>query len=180
MDRFDPAELTTVGEVFDIEFRQADPLGTPRGLAPRRPGEPDPIVVALAEAFLELEAMGAQPDGWLRDTQWVERGGERIPMHGGGPGRGSLSGVTVVPGEGGAVVTAGPSYLLTVLFTDAGPVAEALLSYGQSDRVDAITHADQTYRYSDRAWRPVAFTDEEILADPALTSHELIGEAMAP
>jgi acyl-homoserine-lactone acylase len=77
--------------------------------------------------------------------------------------------------EGGLRVDGGPSFLLAVTFTDDGPVAEALLAYGQSDRPDDPAFSDQTYRYSDRAWRPVLFRAEDVAADPVAETLEVIG-----
>jgi acyl-homoserine-lactone acylase len=173
--RLDGEALRSAGRLFDVPFREADPLGTPRGLAAAPEEGDDPVMVALGQAALDLDEAGIPLDAVLREVQWAQRGEERIPMHGGPPEAGSLSAVAVTPVEGGLRVDGGPSFLLAVTFTDDGPVAEALLAYGQSDRPDDPAFSDQTYRYSDRAWRPVLFRAEDVAADPVAETLEVIG-----
>ena len=48
--------------------------------------------------------------------------------------------------------------------TDAGPSAEALLSYSQSGNPSAAHFADQTLLYADKTWRPVLFEPADIEA----------------
>lgn len=176
LGRFDPPALTSAGVLFEVPFREADPLGTPRSLAePPDADADDPVMVALAQASLDLAERGIPLDAVLREVQWAQRGEERIPFHGGAPSHGAVGGVDVVPARGGVRVVGGPSYVLAVAFTDEGPVAEAVLTYGQSDDPASPGYVDQAYRYSDRAWRPVLFRDEDVLADPVLVTREVVG-----
>ena len=57
---------------------------------------------------------------------------------------------------------------MTVDFSGEEPAAWALLVYGQTgDRLSPLFEV-QTQAFSDKQWRQVAFTDEQIEADPDL------------
>ena len=73
---------------------------------------------------------------------------------------------SLVPGVG-YVVTTGTSYIQTVQFTDAGPNAQAFLSYSQSTNPASPHFADQTQRFSAKQWITLPFTEAAITADPA-------------
>lgn len=182
---FDPTELRSSGRLFASTFDPTDPLAAPTGLAPPPVSGPDPVAVALGEATLLLEAAGFDIDDFWRDVQWTLRGGERVPL-GGGTGTdgtttlGHRSGAStslapvVEVGElvnersglraGGRPVNAGTGAVLVVSFTPSGVSAEALLASGQSADPDSAFYADQVYRFSDRAWRPVRFRTDDIEA----------------
>ena len=188
--RFDEAELRDGTTLWRIPFRPADPRNTPRGLArPPADGAPDPVMVHLGEALLALEAAGFDPAVVLREVQWTDRGEERLPIPGGTEPDGSVAQVgrtsatsSLEPAmaapeplspaspltEEGYPVTAGSSFALALDFAEGGPRAQALLPYGQSGDPASPFFADQTYRYSDGAWRPVRFTEDEVRSDPNL------------
>lgn len=189
MARFDDDDLRDAGPLFRVPFDEADPVGTPRGLAAPPTEGPDPVLVALGEAVLALDAAGFGPDVVVRDGQWTDRGEERIPIHGGTEGDGTLNQVgtahlasslepTMARPEPlladspltaeGYPITSGTSFVLLVEFTEEGPRAEALLTYGQSGDPASPFFADQTYRFSDEAWRPALFREADVLADPNL------------
>ena len=180
---FDPGDLRRAGQLFATDFDPDDPIGTPTGLAPAPAGGGvDPVLVALAEAALMVRAAGFDIDEFWRDQQFADRGGERIPVHG-GTGRdgnaviaayidGPSAAITSLAprnevGEllwggsslrvGGRPVNAGTSAVMVVEFTSSGVSAEALLIHGQSADPTSAFHLDQAYRYSDKAWRPVIF-----------------------
>lgn len=185
---FDPEQLRGAGPLFANDFNPADPIGTPSGLTPPPPrGTTDPVLVALAEAALAVKAAGFDIDDFWRDQQFADRGGERIPVHGGTGldgnavigrhiGATSPAVTSLVPrstvGEvlvertslrvGGRPVNAGTSAVMVVEFTRNGVDAEALLIHGQSADPESAFHLDQAYRYSDKAWRPVLFDREAI------------------
>jgi acyl-homoserine-lactone acylase len=48
-------------------------------------------------------------------------------------------------------------------------VANAILTYGNTALRDTEIFSSQTMRFSEKNWRSVAFTEEQIAADPALT-----------
>ena len=69
----------------------------------------------------------------------------------------------------------GTSFVMTVDYTGAEPAAWALLVYGQSDDRTLPLSDVQTEAFSNKIWRQVAFTDEQIEADPELDTYTVIG-----
>jgi acyl-homoserine-lactone acylase len=57
---------------------------------------------------------------------------------------------------------------MVVEFTDDGPVADAILTYSESDDPDSPHLNDQMALYSSKTWQPLPFTRAQIEADPAL------------
>ena len=191
---FNPAELRDTGRLFAGTFDPADPLGTPTGLAAAPASGADPVVVALGEATLMVAAAGFDIDDFWREVHWTLRGGERIPL-GGSTGTDGTTTIGLRAGAstslapvvevgalldarsgmraGGRPVNGGTGAVMVVAFTPEGVVAEALLASGQSADPDSFIHADQAYRYSDRAWRPVRFDDGAVSA--ATERERLVG-----
>ncbi len=120
-------------------------------------------------------------------SRW--RDGERIPIHGGnaydgttnvvGFGRSwsiqdpALAGLTrelVAPGsslatierEAGYPINNGTSFLMALAFTDDGPQARTFLTYGDSEDRSSPDYVDATQRFSDKEWRDVPFTADEV------------------
>ncbi|MDQ1812811.1 acylase [Massilia sp. CCM 9210] len=151
-----------------VPFNPADPVNTPRGLRLDDAASMSTLRTALANAVLEMEA-----NGWGLDTTWgqlqqSERGGKRIPIHG---GRYYYGIYNVIASEalagGGREVTDGSSYVQTVMFDRNGPQAQAVLAYGQSVDPASPHYADQTELYSRKSWPTLPFTETQIAADPA-------------
>ncbi|MBK9178155.1 MAG: penicillin acylase family protein [Acidimicrobiales bacterium] len=184
-----------IGLPWAVPFDPADPLGTPRDLAPAPPEGPDPVLEKLARAVLVLQQAGFGPETPLGDAQWIEKGDERIPAGGGvwtdgvqniltfealfvsslepypEPDRLSPSGLTVDGYRGDR----GPAIVLAIELTEDGPVAEGIAAYSQSKDPDSPHFADQTAMFSVEEWRPVLFTEEDVLADPELETIEVSG-----
>ena len=123
-------------------------------------------------------------------AQFTERSGERIPLHGGTNADGVTNVVTwsdrstsneEAPVRGdlitpngdlrgdGYPVNFGTSFVMVVDYSSGAPEASAILTYGNTEGRDAEIFASQTVRFSEKDWRTVAFTDEQIAADPELT-----------
>ena len=66
--------------------------------------------------------------------------------------------------DGGITPVHGSSYIQIVSFDEAGPVADAILSYSQSTNPASPHYADQTRNYAAKAWYRLPFTDAEIAA----------------
>lgn len=158
-------------------FDPDDPLGTPSGLAPARPGEPAPILVALGRAVRTLEGAGHAVDVPLGELQHAQRGEVTVPVHGGNgcegvtnvvdPGQGPTtleprSGSPAQVGLPGYRVDSGTSFLLAVHLADDGPEAFAFLTYANTGDPDDPLYHEATERFAAKDWRPVAFTPEEI------------------
>ncbi len=197
---FNSEHIKDKGLLFAKGFDAADPVATPYGLAvPPEEGEKDMVLQKLGGAVANLNEAGISLSSELGDVQYVIRGGERIPVHGGQSGDGVLnqvfygslstaleprpsrgevvSEVTDLSDEG-YLVTYGSSFIMAMEFTDEGPRGEALLTYGQSDDIDSPHLVDQMKAFSAKQWRPIAFTEEAIMADAEFREYEVrYGEA---
>ena len=185
--RYEPADLRGKGALYAVDFDPADPIGTPRGLAPGRLA-----LENLARAVGVLERAGLALDTTLRSVQHSGKGGEQVPIHGGdGTYEGienvvryAKNGTTLEPSpelaplvEGsrwltrsGYPITTGTSFLMALEFTTEGPRAQAFLTYGESGDRESPHFIDQTRLYSEKAWRPILFAEQDIVADPQLTT----------
>ena len=186
-------DLLDAGPLFSEPFDPADPVGTPGGSALADPTNVESARSALRQAVADLAAAGFDPDAAFGDVQYAERGGERIPIHG---GPGDLLGITnaigfsrfgtsLEPGyqpppsvrdgsaltEAGWPVNNGTSFIMTLEFTDGGPRAQAFLTYGETGDAGSEHFTDQTKRFSAKEWRDVLFTDEQIDGDPELREY---------
>jgi len=155
-------------------FDPADPVHTPRGVAPATmPG----MLAALRGAAEKLQSLGVPLDGRLGDYQVEPRNGQRIALHGGnGDDEGTYSSLTMateLTPAGYVGVYWGQSYIQTVSFDAQGPVAHALLTYGQSVDPQSPWYADQTLAYSRKQWQVLPFTPAKIKADPNYKSMTL-------
>ena len=76
--RYELADLRGKGALYAVDFDPADPIGTPRGLAPGRLA-----LENLARAVGVLDRAGLALDTTLRSVQHSGKGGEEVPIHGG-------------------------------------------------------------------------------------------------
>jgi acyl-homoserine-lactone acylase len=191
IDSFSNAELTDAGPLWAQPFDPADPVGTPSGLSPEAAvGE---RLLAAAEL---LRAAGFDIDTPLGELQFAERAGERIPIHGGTGSEGvsnvvgfgtntttTETGVergTVLEGsrsltELGYPIANGTSFIYALEFTEAGPSAEAFLTYGPTGDPTSPLFVEATRAFSEKAWRPLRFTEDAITADPELREYVVSG-----
>lgn len=177
--RYEPSEYLQAGELFAVPFDAENPVNTPRDLADERVA-----LKRLAEAALVLNQAGVDLDSTLRDVQFGYRGSEKIPLHGGGAAEGIANVIgqinydTVaeqtrgnkIDGsrwltDKGYAITYGTSFLLSLSYTDNGPVAEAFLTYSESGDPSSEHYTDQTKLFSEKQWRPVLFETEDINKD---------------
>lgn len=149
-----------------VAFNPADPVNTPYGVAP---AAMPAMLTALRGAAQKLQTLGVPLDGRLGDWQVESRNGVRIPIHGGnGNQEGSYGSITMRTGltsSGYVGVHWGQSYIQTVTFDDQGPVAQAMLTYGQSTDPKSPWYADQTVAYSRKQWPVLPFAADKIKAD---------------
>ena len=154
-------DLSADPSLWRTAFDPAAPLATPRdfdGTAPR-------VTIALAEAIVELRKAHIPIDAKLGDIQFVERDGERIPLHGGATF--SMMAATLVPGVGFTEpLSPSNSYIQVVTFDKDGPVADAILASSQTPDPTSPFHSDQTRLYARKRWvrLPFARTDVEAAA----------------
>lgn len=169
-DRFWRALTGSVpaARLWKVPFSAADPVATPRTLDTASPE----FAAALTRAVSELRAAGIALDAPLGDHQFVVRGGERFPVHGGTEALGVWNKIEASwqPGAGGyPEVAHGTSHVQAVGWDGSGcPVARTLLSYGQSSNPLSAHDRDQTALYSGERWVTSRFCERDILASPDL------------
>jgi len=148
-------------------FDPADPLHSPRGVAPAAiPG----MLSALKDAALRLQHLGVPFDGRLADYQVEPRNGQRYPIHGAiGDIDGSYNSIHMagkLGSSGYEGVTWGTSYIHLVSFNEDGPQARGLLVYGQSTDPRSEHYADQLRLYAEKRLPLLPFSAAAIAADP--------------
>jgi acyl-homoserine-lactone acylase len=149
-----------------VPFDPADPVHTPRGVAPAAVA---PLLAALRAAALQLQGLAVPFDAPLADYQGEVRSGRRYPMHG---GIGDVDGVTnalhmktALTGQGYLGVAWGTSYVQLVAFDDSGPVARGLLAYGQSTNPASPYYADQLPLYVGKQLFALPFTRRQLQSE---------------
>ncbi len=192
MSRFDGAAFENAGPLFEDPFDATRPTQTPSVPA----ADTEPMLQAMARAVQTITAAGFALDTTLGASQFTERSETRIPIHGGTSAdgvtnivtwRGTSSSSEPVPERGEAVavgsslrgegyrINYGTSFVMTVDYTGVDVAAWALLVYGQTGDRSSPLFDSQTVEFSEKQWRQVAFTDDQIDADPALDTYTVIG-----
>ncbi len=192
MNRFTDAERTTIGPLFADAFDPLRPTLTPA--VPTT--DPAPLLVAFARAVQTLTKAGFPIDTTLGAAQFTERSGTRVPIHGGTGAEGVTNvvqwsdnnsssepaptlGEPVAPGAAlrgeGFPVNFGSSFIMAVDYTGDAVQAWAILTYGETGDRTSPLFEQQTVRFSEKNWREVAFTDEQINADANLTEQTIVG-----
>lgn len=183
-------------QLYATPFDRAAPLTTPRGLAPARDGN-DRALAALGRAVQVLDRAGLPLDVPLGQVQFAQRGNRRIAVHGGlGDEEGLMNFVDWRPNtttlepdpplaplvqgsrrlrRDGYPINGGTSFVLAVAFTDSGPRARAVLTYGQSGDSQSPHFSDQTELFARKGWRDVLFTEKEIASDKGLQTKVVTG-----
>lgn len=184
-------ELSNVAgkSMFKTPFSLEDPVNTPAGL-----NDEDLALEALEKARDILKAASIPIDAPLGDVQVAIRGPNSIPMHGGYWLEGNANLIdqrgndTTSPfpeseaiepysnlSDRGYVVSGGTSFIMTLIYGEDGPRAEAFLTYGQSGEPDHEHYRDQTKLFADKVWRKIRFKPEDI-AEGAVSTFTLRGE----
>ncbi|MCC5951373.1 MAG: penicillin acylase family protein [Acidimicrobiia bacterium] len=191
---FDTSDLASPGELWATAFDPNDPVGTPGGLAPPLDGNRTPVLDRLARAVTILEVAEIDLDAPLGDVQFALRGDTVVPIHGGDgrdgvanivgyggggstlediPTRGDRivdgSSLATTDGTTGYLINNGTSFLLALAYTDDGPEALVLHTYGNTQDRTSEAFVAGTERFSNKDWRSVRFTEDDVTADPGLT-----------
>ncbi len=186
--QYQSAELQKEGAFFQHVFDPADPVGTPHTLTPDKPGEPESLR-KLARAVRLLEGAGIALDAPLGKVQFSDRGGRRIPIHGGESTYDGIAnfvnyvpnGTTLEPDpafervkgsrfltKDGYPINRGSSFVMALEYTAQGPRGQAFLTYSQAGDPASPLYSDQTELFSVKKWRRILFTEQEIKTDPNL------------
>lgn len=144
-------------------FDPADPVNTPRELNVGDPAVVTAVENALTAGVEALETAGIALDRPWGEVQFVEKNGERIPIHG-GSGDMMFSVITsnLIEGEGYSSIRHGNSYIQAITWDESDcPNAYAILTYSQSTDPASEHYADATKLYSSGGWIDMPFCEAD-------------------
>jgi len=152
--------------VHRLPFDPAQPVATPAGLRLDDAAVAAKLWEALAQAVKAVRGAGFALDAPLAQVQRPLITDAAIGLHGGEDYEGVLNnlGNQFAPGIGaqGLRIDYGSSYIQTVGFDARGPVAQAILTYGQSTD-PASPHAfDQLRLFEAKQWPSLPFHAEDV------------------
>ena len=152
--------------VHRVAFDAAQPAGTPSGLKLADAAVSAKVWDALAQAVSRVRGAGFALDAPLGSVQRPLITDEAIPLHGGDEIEGVLNnlGNQFAPGitREGLRIDYGTSYVQTVGFDARGPVAQSLLTYGQSTDPASPFAFDQLRLYSRKQWPVLPFHANDV------------------
>jgi acyl-homoserine-lactone acylase len=154
-----------------VPFDVNDPVNTPNTLAT---GDAR-VMEALGRAVRDVEAAGLALDAPWGEVQTDARAGEAIPIHGGPGSIGAFNVITPAGSMPWTSISSGASWVMSVAFTDDGPISEGVLTYSQSPDPASPWHADQTRLYSRKGWDPLLFDPADV-RDHAHTTETIAGD----
>ncbi len=157
-----------VPNVWRVPFDAARPVATPTGLDLANVPTREAVFKALGDAVGLVRSAGFAVDAPLADVQARDVAGRRIAIPGGDEFEGVLN---KVESQGqptlnakGYAINYGSSYIQAVSFNEHGPIAHALLTYGQSSNPDSSRAFDQLPMFSAKQWLPLPFDAADVQA----------------
>ncbi len=163
--------------IFAVPFSESDPVNTPRGISLADTSVHVAVRQALAQGQTVLQQAGISLDARWGDLQYTEHDGEKIAIPGGHGWAGMFSMISTgaVREKGYSPVIHGNSYIQVVSWDEDGTLhPSGVLTYSQSSEPGSEHYSDLTEVYSRGEWVDFPFTEEEILADPNLTTLMLV------
>jgi acyl-homoserine-lactone acylase len=155
-----------IEDVWRRPFDPADPLNTPGGLNTDKSIVRSELLMALENAVATVRAAGFALDAPLGEVQFRRTKNGDLGLHGGTEFEGVLNKLETIGKDtleaGGYGINFGSSYIQTVTFDERGPVAEAIMTYGQSSRNDSPYAFDQLPLYSTKKWPALPFHAEDV------------------
>jgi acyl-homoserine-lactone acylase len=152
--------VTDTSVQFRDPWSPLDPARTPRGL-----GDMEGAADAFEWAVEETRTRFGSWDVAWGEAHRLRAGDKDLPVGGCSSGLGCFRVLGYVPDEDGKLkVFRGDGWVLAVEFTDP-PRAYSVLAYGNSNREDSPHYYDQAELFADNRMKPVAFAEEDILAD---------------
>ena len=150
-----------------VDFDPADPLNTPAGIDLGEQSNRDLVVEALVEAKGRLEDNNVALDAAWGDIQYLERGSENVPIHGGQGTLGIYGAISSRLSDSGYInPSSGNSYIQIVTWDESEcPIADVILVPSQSTDPESPHFADQTRLYSEKGWVRFPFCEDDIEAD---------------
>ena len=155
-----------VPKVWRVPFDPARPVTTPSGLDMATPATHDAVFKALGDAVGIVRGSGFPVDVALAEVQSRTVRGQKIVIHGGDEFEGVLNKVESL-GQSqldskGYRINYGSSYLQIAAFDERGPVAHALLTYGQSSDPTSTRAYDQLQLFAAKQWHRLPFHRDEV------------------
>ncbi|MFO1273194.1 MAG: penicillin acylase family protein [Rubrivivax sp.] len=155
-----------IAGVHRVPFDAARRAATPAGLKMDDAAFAAKVWDALAGAVKRVREAGFALDAPLWAIQVVQSPGGPVAIHGGDEHIGVLNKISALAtngiGANGLVPDHGTSYVQTVTFDERGPVAQALLTYGQSPERDSANAFDQMRLFSRKQWPTLPFHAEDV------------------
>ena len=146
--------------LFGSPWDPARPRQTPDGLQ-----NPDRVRQTMTEAAEIIEERYGRLDVPWGDVYRLRRGGLDFPGSGGPGSLGIFRVVSYAPTEDNRFESvSGNSFVAAVEFTENGPRAFVLTTYGNSSNPDSIHYGDQLEVFAQKRMRPALLTREEALA----------------
>jgi acyl-homoserine-lactone acylase len=157
-----------IPKVWGVPFDPALPVATPSGLDMTTPTTRAAIFKALGDAVRIVRAAGFAVDVPMGVPQSRIVRGEKIALHGGDEFEGVLNkleaqGQATIDANG-YTVNFGTSYIQVVTFDERGPVAQGLLTYGQSSDPASPRAYDQLPLFAAKRWHPLPFHPADVAA----------------
>lgn len=155
-----------IENIWRIGFDPGNADNTPRGLNTADASISTELLAALDRAVTNLQESGIALDALLGELQSPAVPGDFPDLHGGPEFEGILNKIEAenddALGPDGYRIVFGSSYIQTVTFDDDGPVAEGMLTYGQSGNPASPYYYDQLSLYSTKTWPRLPFAPEEV------------------
>ncbi len=152
--------------VHRTAFDPANPVAGPAGLKMADAAVAAKVWESLSGAVAKVKGAGFALDAPLARVQRPAITDADIGLHGGDEIEGVLNnlGDRGAPGIGpkGIRIDYGTSYVQTVGFDDRGPVAQAILTYGQSTDPASPHTTDQLRAFSAKQWPQLPFHAEDV------------------
>lgn len=156
----------TIPGIHRTTFDPAAPAVGPAGLAMADAAVAGKVWTALADAVKKVRTAGFALDATLASVQRPAITEQVIGLHGGDEIEGVLNnlGDRGTPGIGprGIRIDYGTSYVQVVGFDERGPVAHAILTYGQSTDPASPHSTDQLRLYARKSWPRLPFHRAEV------------------
>ena len=153
-------------EFWRIDYDPSDPLNTPAGIDLALEANRALVAEVLGEAATDLRSNNVAFDAPWGEVQFLERNGERVPIHGGSGPMGVYGAISASLSDGGYVnPRSGNSYIQAVTWDESEcPIADVILVPSQSTDPESPHFADQTKLYADKQWVRFPFCEADISA----------------
>jgi acyl-homoserine-lactone acylase len=156
----------TIPGVWRVPLDPADPINTPSGLKTSDDAVRARLWEAMGASVKAVRDAGFPLDAPLGTVQAKRTSAGPIAIHGGDEFEGVLNKVETRATGGitkqGLDVDYGTSYLQTVTFDERGPIAHAVLTFGQSTNPDSPHATDQMRVFSQKQWPALPFHPEDV------------------